>query len=110
MKLPNREFSYVPHAKLKGYLLSETHAVGRSKAKFLRMIGFNETNIDLLERGLTSIAQTNEITVAISSPHGTKYIIDGSLRTPSNRLIDIRTVWIIDKGQENPRFVTAFPI
>jgi len=35
MELPNKEKAYIPLAKLKDYLLSETHSVGKSKAKFL---------------------------------------------------------------------------
>jgi hypothetical protein len=109
MQLPNRDNAYVPVPKLKGYLLSETHAVGRSKTKFLRAFGFDDSNIELLERGLLSIAQTQEVSDVTSSPHGTKYTIDGSLKTPSGKTIKLRTVWIIDKDHEQPRFVTAIP-
>ena len=109
MKLPNREFAYVPQSKLKDYLLSETHVVGRSKAKFFRMFGFNETNLELLEQGLITIAQTQEVKEEVSSPHGKKYVIDGSLLTPINRSVNVKTVWIIEKGQDKPRFITAHP-
>lgn len=110
MKLPNRENAYIPSLKLKAYLLSETHSVGRSKAKFLRSMGFNESNVDLLKQGLLSITNYEEVKEAISSPHGIKYIIDGSIQTPIGSFIRIRTVWIIDKEQERPRFVTAYPV
>lgn len=109
MKLPNREKAFIQPAKLIDYLLSETHAVGRAKAKFLRLFGFDETNVDLLAQGLLTIARTQEVMSATSSPHGTKYVIDGSLQTPTGGLINLRTVWIIDKGQNSPRFVTAIP-
>jgi len=109
MKLPNRENAYIPASKLKGYLLSETHAAGRSKAKFLRSLGFDDANIELLERGLFAIAQTQEVSAESSSPHGTKYIIEGSLQTPSGKTVKLRTVWIIDKDHDQPRFVTAIP-
>jgi hypothetical protein len=56
MKLPNREKAHIPPSKLRDYLLSETHVVGRGKAKFFRMFGFDETNADLLEQGLIAIA------------------------------------------------------
>ena len=84
--------------------------MGRSKARFLHMFGFNETNINLLEQGLLTIAQTEKVKEVISSPHGTKYTIDGVLQTPTSRTVNIRTVWIIEKGRDNPRFVAAFPI
>jgi len=109
MKLPNRENAYIPLSKLKNYLLSETHVVGRSKAKFLRGFGFDDKNIDLLEQALLSIAQNQEVEEAVSSPHGTKYVIDGSLKTPLGSVVNIKTIWIIDKGKDRPRFVTAIP-
>ncbi|MFQ5715370.1 MAG: DUF6883 domain-containing protein [Candidatus Scalinduaceae bacterium] len=109
MKLPYKEFACVPRSKLKDYLLSETHIVGRSKAKLLRMLGFNEANLDSLEQGLITIAQTQEVSEIIPSQHGKKYTIDGLLYTPINKSIKVRTVWIIDKGQDKPRFVTAYP-
>jgi hypothetical protein len=110
MKLPNREHAYIPSLKLRAYLLSETHSVGKSKAKLLRSIGFNEANIDLLKQGLIDIAQAEDVKEAISSPHGVKYVIEGELKTPVGGSIRMRTVWIMDEGHERPRFVTAYPV
>lgn len=110
MKLLNREQAYIPLLKLKDYLLSETHSVGKSKAKLLRMWGFNEMKVDLLKRGLLAIVGSEDVKEMISSPHGVKYIIDGSLQTPVGGFIKMRTVWIIDKDQKRPRFVTAYPV
>ena len=45
-----------------------------------------------------------------SSPHGVKYVIDGSLRTPAGGSIKMRTIWITDKDQVRPRFVTSYPV
>jgi hypothetical protein len=109
MKLPNREKAYIAPSKLQDYLLSETHVVGRGKAKFFRMFGFDETNTDLLEQGLIAIAHNEDVKTETISPHGTKYVIGGSLQTPLGRVISLTTVWIIDKGQDRPRFVTAIP-
>lgn len=38
MKLPNGERAFVPPEKLAGYLLSETHPTGQSKARFIGTI------------------------------------------------------------------------
>lgn len=105
----NREKAYIPLSKLRDYLLSETHSVGKSKAKLLRSLGFNEMNVNLLKEGLTAIAHSGDVKEAMSSPHGVKYIIDGLLPTPDGGSIKMRTIWIIDKGHERPRFVTAYP-
>jgi len=75
MKLPNSEKAYIPPIKLTAFFLSETHAVGRSKARLFRSLDFNENNVSLLRDS-----------------------------------IRIRTIWIIEKGQERPRFVTAYPV
>ena len=59
--LPNHEQAYVPEPKLKEYLLSETHAVGKAKAKYFRSIGYTEVNADDLANALLMIAKSNEI-------------------------------------------------
>lgn len=109
MKLPNRENAQVPPSKLREYLLSETHPIGRSKARFLRALGFDDTNVNLLGQALIAIANSEDVKEVTSSPHGTKYVIDGMLETPSGNLTAVRTVWIIDGGQDRPRFVTVYP-
>jgi hypothetical protein len=41
MKLPNADKAYVPPNKLLDYLLSLSHPVGGSKARFFRSAGFD---------------------------------------------------------------------
>ena len=110
MKLPNKEKVYIPLSKLLDYLLSETHPIGKSKSKYLRSVGFNETNIGVLKEGLITIAQSENVKDLLSSSYGIKYIIDGMIHTPNGIFIKMRTIWIIDKDQERPRFVTAYPV
>lgn len=110
MNLPNRQQAYIPRAKLTAYLLSETHAVGKSKAKFFRTLGFEETTIDLLEQRLVRIAQIEPITETVSSQYGTKYVIEGDLQAIAGPSRRIRTIWIIELGEDRPRFVTAYPV
>lgn len=110
MTLPDKENAYIPLLKIKDYLLSETHPIGKSKAKFFRSLGFNDTNGDLLKQGLLTIARMDDIREAVSSTHGVKYVIDSRLQTPSGEAVKIRTIWIIDKGQTRPRFVTTYPV
>ena len=109
MELPNRDNAFISPAKLTEYLLSESHPSGRSKAQYLRAAGFDENNVDLLEQGLVTIAQSFEVQNSTTTSHGTKYVIDGHMQAPSGNIIRLRTVWIIDAGQDRPRFVTAYP-
>ncbi len=109
MKLPNGNNAYISSSKLEGYLLSESHQAGHSKAKFFRAWGFNEATLGDLRDNLLRIARENDIIDTVTSPHGIKYVLDGWLATPSKHDVFIRTIWIIDVGYQNPRFVTAYP-
>lgn len=108
MKLPNSKNAYVPKEKLLEYLLSETHPVGKSKAKFFRKLGFDETNVDKLKRSLLSIAKTNDVENIKEMPYGINYVISGSISLSKRKSI-IKTVWFVELGKTNPRFVTAIP-
>lgn len=109
-ELPNKAKATVSRRKLVDYLLSETHAVGKAKAKFFRSLGFNETTVDELERGLLTIARTGEVKERMISSYGVKYVIDGPLSSPHGVVVNIRTIWIVETGDEVPRFVTAYPL
>ena len=82
----------VPPEKLKEYLLSETHPVGKSKAKYFRSLGFNETNIEYFIEGLLTIGNSEKFEKVISTKYGIKYIIDGIIHTPTGSIVEIRTI------------------
>lgn len=109
-QLPNKEKACVPRHKVVNYLLSETHSVGKSKARFFRLLGFDENTASELEQGLVEIAQTGEVKESVRSPYGIKYVIDGYLKTPRGVSVRIRTIWIIEFPHQAPRFVTAYPV
>jgi len=110
MELPNKSKAYIPPEKITGYLLSETHAVGKSKAKYFRSHGFNYDNADQLRQALLGIAQVGHVVDAEKSTYGTKYIIDGDVKTPKGVMIRTRTIWIVEKSIDSPYFVTAYPV
>lgn len=109
MNLPNRENAYISPEKLTDYLLLRSHPIGGSKARYLRSVGFNETNLLLLQDGLLSIAHTFRVARHFSTPYGEKFVVEGEMLAPNGNFIHLKTVWIIDVGQEKPRFVTAYP-
>ena len=109
MKLPNYEKAYVPEQKLTEYLLSETHAVGKSKAKYFRTLGYDDTNYRQLGEALADIAKSNEIVQEVVTSYGTKYIVDGQLSTPAGISVRVRTIWIAESANDPPKFVTAYP-
>jgi uncharacterized protein DUF6883 len=110
MRLPNRENAYLPPGKLTGYLLSETHALGREKARFFRAHGYDTDNATLLEQGLLAIAREGEVSQEIASSHGRKFVVEGTMTTPRGTIINLRTIWLMEPGDERPRFITAYPV
>jgi len=110
VKLPHRNNVLISREKLVQYILSETHALGRFKAKFFQSLGFNKTNVHLFEESLRTIAKFKDVKDVISSPYGTKYVLDGRVKTPTGKIVKLRTVRIIEKGQNRPRFVTTYPV
>lgn len=100
----------ISQSKLVKYILSQTHPVGRFKAKFFRQSGFDETNANLFEEALKAIAESQDVQKVIKSPYGTKYLIQGKIETPIGKTVAVKTVWIIEKGETNPRFVTVYPV
>jgi len=110
MQLPNRANAYISPKKLCEYLLSDTHPVGRFKSKVFTSAGFTEHNINSLREGLLAIAYTNGVREESQGSYGRKYVLDGALRASRGTLLQVRTVWIIDRGEDTPRFVTAYPL
>lgn len=110
MKLPQNDKALIPKDKLTDYVLSETHATGKFKGKLFRSLGFDETNVSVFEKALLNIAKSQEVKETLISPYGTKYIIDGNMKTPAEKIIKVRTIWIIEEGQKRPRLITVYPV
>lgn len=110
VKLPNHKQATIPEAKIRNYLLSSTHPIGRGKSEFFVRFGFSLDQWILLANALLLHASENDISNIEESPFGVRYIIEGTLSTPDNRNPVIRSVWFIDEQDEVPRFVTAYPI
>lgn len=110
MKLPYRKNASIPREKITKYLLSESHPVGSSKARFFRSFRFNETNIDKLAESFLKISQENNVKETRNLLYGINYVINGKMETPSGEMAMITTVWFIKTGQKRPRFVTAYPV
>lgn len=110
MKLPNGNNARISKEKLIDYILSETHPVGSAKAKFFRALGFNERNTGQLAKSLLHIAKNNGVKNVKESVYGINYLIEGKIKTPSGKVVTITTVWFVQKEQDRPSFVTAYPV
>ena len=110
MKLPNHKEAIIPYEKISGYLLSTTHRDGRHKAAFFTRYGFSLDSWENLAESLLRHASDHEVNKIEESPFGTRYIIDGIMVAPDGRTPCIRSVWFIEKDENLPRFVTAYPL
>jgi len=70
MKLPHADHAEVNPGMLGRYLLSESHPVGKGKARFFREGGFDESTVELLAQGLLQIARTQEVVGTSTTVHG----------------------------------------
>ena len=109
MKLPAAERSVIAPAKVRDYLLSTSHPVGRFKAPFFASLGYTSANWQRLEKDLLALAVSGDAELGKPSPYGQKYEIRGILTGPSGSSVGILTVWIILFGDDAPQFVTAYP-
>ena len=109
MRLPNAEKAVVDEAKVRGYLLAPEHPVGRFKAAFFRSLGYTTADWQRLQDALLSHAQTGDASPEPSSTYGQKFRIRAMLQGLAGRSAVIVSIWIIRPGDDQPRFVTAFP-
>lgn len=107
MKLPNADRAVVDLAKVTDYLLNASHPDNGGKAQFFVSLGLGEPAA--LIEALSRVAVAGEVVVQTESPHGLKFVVDGTIQSPSGRQPTVRTVWIIDAGEDSPRLVTAYP-
>ena len=108
MPLPNGDRAVVEAAKVRDYLLSLQHPIGRAKARFFHALGFTEVDWPKLQKALQNLARSGEAEPAETNAFGQKYLVRGILQGPS-REAAIVTVWIVHHGEAIPRFVTAYP-
>jgi hypothetical protein len=109
VRLPNADLAIVEDAKVRDYLLSGSHPVGRFKSVFFVALGFSGDQWQLLRDALLQLALTSDASSGQPSPFGLKFEIRAILRGPSGRQADVVTVWMVSNGLNFPHFVTAYP-
>jgi hypothetical protein len=110
VRLPGIEKGEVSEAKIVRYLLSTTHRAGKSKAIFFMEFGFDPQRWEELAIALKEHAVDNDIAQEEKTAFGTRYVIEGLLKAPDGRQLNVRTAWFIDDDGDAPRFITAHPL
>jgi hypothetical protein len=109
VKLPNAERAVIDAAKVRDYLLSESHPVGRFKSAFFRSLGYSVARWEELEEDIRTHALAGDAETDEANAYGQKYRVAGPLAGRIGGQANIVTVWIVLEGEEAPRFITAFP-
>ena len=109
MRTPNAHRAEVPEEKVVSYLLSTDHPVGRHKAAFFARFGFRAERWEELAAALRNHVSDHDPVEVTATPFGTKYAVPGPLRSPDGRNPLVRSVWIVEHGENVPRLVTAHP-
>ena len=107
--LPNAEHAVVDPAKVRDYLLSTSHPVGRFKAVVFFSLGYTPERWQLLQADLLALARTGDAALGQDSPYGQKFEVSGTLQSPSGREAMVTSVWFLPAGDTAPRLITAYP-
>ena len=109
MRIPNSDHAVIPVEKLRDYLLSPNHPIGRFKATFFAGLGYTADGWAILEADLRSQHLPLDAEESDRSAYGRKFVITGRLTGPAGTSANLISVWVIHNGEESPRFVTAYP-
>jgi hypothetical protein len=108
VKLPHHDRVEIDIRKVRDYLLSPLHPVGRFKARVFKALGFDVATVEAFVAEVRRIASEDDVSEVEDFEFGRKYTVPGELRGPigSARVL---TVWIEDSGREGVRLVTIRP-
>ncbi len=108
MKLPRAEAVQIDATKVRDYLLSRTHPVGRFKARVFAAVGFDDAKADAFIAEVRRIAAVGDVAEVEDFEYGRKYTVPGELTGPAGSL-QVLTVWIQEPGRADVRLVTVRP-
>ena len=105
--LLNADEASIPVAKLRDFVLSESHRDNRDRWRLFAAIGFTQENWEEIADALRAQHLTNDAVASRSNSRGQLYTIVAPLVGPKGTA-NIKSVWQIDYGTEAPRFITAY--
>lgn len=109
MKLPNAADAIIDEEKIRDYLLSRSHPIGRFKAVYFEALGFESVNWQELANAIRSLAEDADAERSDRNEFGQKFTVSGRIIGPNRSEALIVTVWIVLNSESIPRFITAYP-
>jgi hypothetical protein len=59
--------------------------------------------------GVEGVSRGIEVIAAADSPHGKKHVLTGRIQSPAGKTPLVQSIWIVDKGLDGARLMTAYP-
>ena len=106
--LPNVSNAVVEPSKVRDYLLSPSHPVGRFKAVVFLALGYTQEDWEKLRDDLLAVARTGQALPSEPSVYGQKYEVSGKLTGPNGQVGYFKTIWLVESEKSAPRFLTAY--
>lgn len=82
-RVPNYEKAIIDPVKLKDYVLSDTHPIGRFKATSLQQMGYGQENWEQFAEDIRTQHLALDASLGERTVYGQKYIITGDVKGPS---------------------------
>lgn len=107
--LPNAASAIVEPSKVRDYLLSPSHPVGRFKAAVFTALGYSQEDWPRLHEDLLLHGRSGQARLAEANQYGQKYLVSGTLKGPNGRTGAFVSVWLVESETSAPRLLTAYP-
>lgn len=85
--LPNAARAIVEDAKVRDYLLSSTHPIGRFKSVVFLALGYSQENWQALAADLLAFAKQEHAIAGKPTEHGQKYEVSGMCKDRTAELL-----------------------
>lgn len=110
MQLPNAENAFIDDRKLIDYCLSESHPIGKHKARvFKAILNFSLGDFSELKHAILGQVNKDSAVLTQSNQYGDLYVLDVILDNPPEKA-KVRTSWIIRMDENFPRLTSCYVI
>lgn|SRR5574341_166069 len=108
-RLPHSDKAIIDETKIRDYVLSSSHPVGRFKAAVFLRMGYTQENWRQLVDDIRQFHLLSDADAVEKTAYGQKYAITGRLKGPNGQTATLRSIWIVRNEEQAPRFVTIYP-
>ena len=110
MILPNAIEAYIGDCKLMDYCLSESHPIGKHKARvFMSALDFGLANFEELKARILDNILKNDAILIEKNEFGILYVVDIVIENPPKQTA-VRTSWIFRTNENFPRLTSCYVI